>query len=291
MPFQPVILITDALFFLLTAGLISFVFIARSREHLRRPWQKVVKRTTGVVSLVVLLTFYSIAILDSLHFHPKLENSGDSDHQYSNEILSVLDIAMTPMRTHVEKTFSAPLSTHLFSKEMVSYEDGSVEQIYPRLEYGGAHLVDPVQEKTGDILKIILKAVVLALTLWLPAWLVIIYWRAKSTDQKYSDYLHSTFKGETIYPLRAVAITSGIITLIIVGTMSLGAQYHLFGTDKVGQDVFYQTVKSIRTGILIGSLTTLVMLPVAIILGAMAGFFRGWVDDIIQYLYTTLNSI
>jgi len=26
-------------------------------------------------------------------------------------------------------------------------------------------------------------------------------------------------------------------------------------------------------------------------LGIMAGYYRGWVDDIIQYLYTTLNSI
>jgi peptide/nickel transport system permease protein len=29
----------------------------------------------------------------------------------------------------------------------------------------------------------------------------------------------------------------------------------------------------------------------AVILGIMAGYFRGWVDDVIQYLYTTLNSI
>ena len=145
MPFQPVILITDALFFLLTAGLIVFVLIARSRPHLRRPWQKVIKRTTGVVSLVVLLTFYSIAILDSLHFRPKLDNGGVG-HQYSNEILSVLDIAMTPMRTQVEKTFSAPLSTHLFSKEMVMRDDGSVEQVYPRLKYGGVHLDDPAND-------------------------------------------------------------------------------------------------------------------------------------------------
>ena len=35
----------------------------------------------------------------------------------------------------------------------------------------------------------------------------------------------------------------------------------------------------------------LVMLPAAIVLGIMAGYFRGWIDDAIQYLYTTLNSI
>ena len=61
--------------------------------------------------------------------------------------------------------------------------------------------------------------------------------------------------------------------------------------DKVGQDVLYQALKSIRTGLVIGTLTTLVMLPFAIAMGLMAGYFRGWVDDVIQYLYTTLNSI
>lgn len=33
------------------------------------------------------------------------------------------------------------------------------------------------------------------------------------------------------------------------------------------------------------------MLPAALLLGAMAGYFRGWVDDLIQYLYTTLSSV
>jgi peptide/nickel transport system permease protein len=30
------------------------------------------------------------------------------------------------------------------------------------------------------------------------------------------------------------------------------AQYHVFGTDKVGQDVLYQVLKSVRTGLIIG---------------------------------------
>ena len=65
----------------------------------------------------------------------------------------------------------------------------------------------------------------------------------------------------------------------------------MLGTDKVGQDVFYLALKSIRTSLVIGTLTTLVLLPVGIALGIMAGYFRGWVDDVIQYFYTTLNSI
>lgn len=66
---------------------------------------------------------------------------------------------------------------------------------------------------------------------------------------------------------------------------------HWLGTDKVGQDVLYLALKGIRTGLLIGTLTTLITLPFALGLGVAAGYFGGRIDDAIQYLYTTLNSI
>jgi peptide/nickel transport system permease protein len=72
---------------------------------------------------------------------------------------------------------------------------------------------------------------------------------------------------------------------------ALAAEYHVLGTDKVGQDVLYLALKSVRTGLVIGTVTTLVMLPFALLLGIMAGYFKGWVDDLIQYLYTTLSSV
>ena len=40
-----------------------------------------------------------------------------------------------------------------------------------------------------------------------------------------------------------------------------------------------------------GTLTTLIATPVAILLGIMAGYLGGRVDDLIQYIYTTLSSI
>jgi peptide/nickel transport system permease protein len=33
-----------------------------------------------------------------------------------------------------------------------------------------------------------------------------------------------------------------------VPLFALAGQYHVFGTDKVGQDVLYQILKSVRTG-------------------------------------------
>ena len=86
-------------------------------------------------------------------------------------------------------------------------------------------------------------------------------------------------------------IVSFIIISMAYTLIHLSGYYHVFGTDKVGEDVFYQAIKSIRTGLVLGTLTTLIMLPMAIIFGILAGFFRGWIDDLIQYIYTTLNSI
>lgn len=66
---------------------------------------------------------------------------------------------------------------------------------------------------------------------------------------------------------------------------------HPFGTDKAGSDVLVRALKGIRTAVMIGVLTTLLALPFALLLGVAAGWFGGWVDDLIQYLYTLVSAI
>jgi peptide/nickel transport system permease protein len=92
-------------------------------------------------------------------------------------------------------------------------------------------------------------------------------------------------------PWQAGGATLLAILAVALPVAFLAQHYHVLGTDKVGQDVLYQALKSIRISLIIGTLTTLVLLPVGIALGIMAGYFKGWIDDVIQYLYTTLNSI
>ena len=75
-----------------------------------------------------------------------------------------------------------------------------------------------------------------------------------------------------------------------VWLVSISRYYHVLGTDLGGTDVAYQSIKGVRTGVLLGTLSTLIMLPIAVTLGVMAGYFKGWVDDVVQYLYTTLSS-
>ncbi len=66
---------------------------------------------------------------------------------------------------------------------------------------------------------------------------------------------------------------------------------HPLGTDRVGEDVLYQALKGVRTGMLLGLVTTLIVVPFALVLGVVAGYLGGWVDDVIQYVYSVLASI
>ncbi len=66
---------------------------------------------------------------------------------------------------------------------------------------------------------------------------------------------------------------------------------HLLGTDVLGKDVFVETLKACRTALIIGGLTTAIYIPLGALLGILAGYFRRWVDDVIQYIYSTLASI
>jgi ABC-type dipeptide/oligopeptide/nickel transport system permease subunit len=99
------------------------------------------------------------------------------------------------------------------------------------------------------------------------------------------------WRNESDFACNAVLAALGLLLLFALPLLILAADYHVLGTDKVGQDVLYQVLKSVRTALVIGLVTTLVMLPLSIFLGVLAGYFRGWVDDLIQYLYTTLSSI
>lgn len=278
---------TDALFFLLLFVLAILAWRSRKWEHLRRPWRKVARSKSAMVSAVILAAYLGVAVLDSIHFYP----DGESGERFRTEPISLLDWWLTPLRTHPEKTYSAPLATHSYAKELVRLPGGGSRWDYPRLVFGGAHLQEPEREWLSDVVETGLSGAALGFGLGALACLSLLAWMRWWRDLPFALVVGEIFSGQGLVPWRAM-----LATLLMIGigagiAAELGLKYHVLGTDKVGEDVLYQSLKSIRTGILIGTLTTFVTLPLALILGILAGYFRGWVDDAIQYVYTTLNSI
>jgi peptide/nickel transport system permease protein len=291
MALMPVVLWTDALVFLLLALAAVFALYARRHEHLRAPWRRVVRSRVGVAALVVLGFYVVVGLLDTFHFRLRLpDQQPGAQTQFAPQVLSVLDVLLRPLRDGQEKTYSAPFATHLFVKEAMTQPDGSVVRDFPRLAFGGRHLSDPGQ-RGPDILARGLWGAAQGLVVWsLVAWgLILLLARREGLSAVAMAGLIG--QGRTRVPWGAALVTLLVMLALIFAVANLSLNYHVLGTDKVGEDVLYQALKSIRTGLIIGTLTTLVMLPAAILLGIMAGYFRGWVDDLIQYLYTTLNSI
>jgi peptide/nickel transport system permease protein len=278
MAFQPVLLATDVLLWLLIAAVAGYAWYCSRRPHLALPWKRVFQSNAAVACTVVLAFFVALGFLDSLHFRLKLEKAGASAAAYSPEVLSVLDLALTNLRERRERTYSAPLATRLYAKELVEIKEGpnAGKQVreFPRLRYGGEHLAneeDHLRDLYARIGMGLLGAAFAA---------VLIALAVKRLERRRPGVPWRT-AGGTLLVVLAVALPAAL----------LSRHYHVLGTDKVGQDVLYLALKSVRISLVIGTLTTLVLLPLGVALGIMAGYFRGWVDDVIQYLYTTLNSI
>jgi peptide/nickel transport system permease protein len=278
--FVPVILWSDALVFLLLAGGIAMTWYVRRHEHLLLPWRRVGQSDVAMVSLLVLSLFLLVGLLDTLHYRVVLKDGG----AYSPEVLSVFDKLVEPLRLNTEKTYSAPLAVTLYARESATDAAGRVVREYPRLQYGGSHLSD-VSQRDADVMR---RALIGALAgLLTGLFVVVASFRPRI----------AAFRGR-LRPepgkkkgRRAVIIACLFMATLIGMTVDLAGAYHVLGTDKVGQDVLYLSLKSIRTGLIIGTVTTLVTLPLALFLGVAAGYFRGWVDDVIQYIYTVLSSI
>jgi peptide/nickel transport system permease protein len=66
---------------------------------------------------------------------------------------------------------------------------------------------------------------------------------------------------------------------------------HLLGTNNLGEDVLYNALKGVRTAFIIGIVPSVIAAFFAVIFGLLAGFYGGWIDDTIQYIYQVLASI
>ena len=272
---------------MVTVAVILAIHVRRSPPQ-RAAWGRVGRSAAGMAAATVLAAFVVIGLLDSMHFR---EAAGTRDGKvvYGGELRSVLDALLSPLRDRRERTYSAPLATRAYAKETVQI-DGVEQRIYPRLTYGGAHLRDE-SERWSDVSRRAAGGVLGAALVWFLLVMILCWGVARQANAGVVAAWRLLWSGQLPVEWRAIATAAGVIMLVAGPVCALAPHYHVLGTDKIGQDVLYQALKSIRTGLVIGTVATLVMLPVAVLLGLMAGYFKGWVDDLIQYCYTTLSSI
>lgn len=66
---------------------------------------------------------------------------------------------------------------------------------------------------------------------------------------------------------------------------------HLLGTDIIGRDVLHRSLKGVRVALVIGGLTSLIVLPLALLVGVSAGYVGGRLDDAVFFVMSMLASM
>lgn len=65
---------------------------------------------------------------------------------------------------------------------------------------------------------------------------------------------------------------------------------HLFGTDRYGRDVLARTVAAVRLDLALGVGIALVAMVIGSFIGVAAGFFGGWIDEVVMRLTDLLMA-
>lgn len=66
---------------------------------------------------------------------------------------------------------------------------------------------------------------------------------------------------------------------------------HLFGTDNLGRDLFARVIHGSRVSIFLGIAATVAPLAIGAFIGAVCGYFGGWLDNVIMRLFDLIASI
>jgi len=101
-----------------------------------------------------------------------------------------------------------------------------------------------------------------------------------------------------LYALVAIGVKFGVVASSWAETV--GKEYQppstenwklWFGTDIFGRSVLLKTIYGAYVSMTVGLVSSLIAVPIGVALGAIAGYFGGWVDEVITWFYTTIANI
>jgi peptide/nickel transport system permease protein len=286
-----VLLWTDGAIWLLVAALVAYAVMVARKPQLAATWGRVFRDAPALASSVVLVLCLAVTLLDSVHYRQRLPAvAGQTTVAYDTRTHSLLDALLDELVDARETTYSRPLAYVSFTKESVLV-NGEVQRLAPRLQFGGAHLADPARQWLPDIAARGGTGLLWGALAALVAGVLLVGAVAWGTRQPMGATWGRIWRRQTPVPWHVALQTLALVCLVAGPASALSGPYHLLGTDLTGNDVLYQSLKSIRTAFVIGTLATVATLPLAVVLGILAGYFRGWVDEVIQYLYTVLSSV
>jgi ABC-type dipeptide/oligopeptide/nickel transport system permease subunit len=122
-------------------------------------------------------------------------------------------------------------------------------------------------------------------SLWLDAW-----------DRLKKDKI-AVASLATVIVYSVIAILSGLGIIAADWAQEVGPSYaapsseYWLGTDIFGRSVLTKVIHGTQIAMSVGLISSFIAIPIGVVLGALAGYFGGWVDEVIVWFYTTFSSI
>lgn len=101
-------------------------------------------------------------------------------------------------------------------------------------------------------------------------------------------------KGDSIFFQKYIdeGITeAGVMPLSLAAKEPVIKQTYYAGTDKFGRDMLSRLIIGVRVSLGVGMIAVFLSLTIGILLGALAGFYRGWIDECIMWFINVIWSI
>jgi peptide/nickel transport system permease protein len=254
-------------------------------EESKRPGYYVRKRLLSnipaMAGLVFILITLVIAILGYTIMPDDTPNANDGAVQIQKE-LPGFKVKMLKIRKPLEITGVSWIRYVLFGQESVytlipisAYEvDGTMVRY---LEYSKKEKTLKGPQSTIDLI-----------TSVCPVFL------GDSRLFKASNGLNYYIKGDTVHYLdlneRIVTRTLASVKNEFI-SQNIEERTYFLGTDKAGRDILSRLLFGARISLAIGFIAVLISLLVGGVLGAVAGYFGGWIDNVVQWLMTVVWSI
>ncbi|MCI5097480.1 MAG: ABC transporter permease [Rhodobacteraceae bacterium] len=105
-------------------------------------------------------------------------------------------------------------------------------------------------------------------------------------DPNVRHYLGLFVKGEEVKVLGFIPTNRHL-----VGLQDTDQKIHFWGTDDLGRDVFSRTVYATRTSLSIGVIGVLISFVLALVIGGIAGYFSGIIDNVIQRVTEVIRVV
>lgn len=241
-----------------------------SDSPLKQAWKRLLRNKAAVIGMFVIIASILVAILgyiitpdSTTHSNDMVLQIGTKSPGFSVTMLAVAKNKIIPKQNIFTTMFLGKENPHTYIPIVgYSFEGNNIEVN----EYIG-------EGSFGNILKIDLTDVVYAKSITNPSVKIV------NDTVMFYDIDEKLVK-TTISALRKEAESKHIIV-----------KKYLMGTDKFGRDILSRMIIGVRVSLSVGFISVLISLLIGITMGALAGYYRGRVDNAVMWFINVIWSI